>query len=82
MKHITNQYGAETNLLELTLDEYEVLRAFLKKLGVRCRTTKWDSNGIAVIQAENPYKYWIGHAEGEKWANKDMSDESIKLYQR
>lgn len=82
MKNITNYYGEETNLLECTLEDCKVLESFLKKLGVRCRVTKWDSQGNAIVQAENPYKNWIDRPDGKKYADADMTDEQIKWYRR
>lgn len=81
MKHITEEYGMETNLLTLTPEELEQLEPFLKKLGIRCRTTTWNREECT-IQAENPYKFWIGHPNGKKIADDEMSDFRIKCYKR
>lgn len=60
MKHITEEYGMDTNELTLTWEEYKQLEPFLKKLGVRTRSIISDSNQLT-IQGENPYKTWAKH---------------------
>lgn len=89
MKHITEEYGTETNLLQLTQEEYKQLEPFLRQLGIRCRTTTWDSKEMTV-QAENPYKYQlhsaaVGNSEikrYEQYADELMTDKYISLYKR
>lgn len=39
MRNITEEYGSETNLIECTTEEFDVLYAFLAKAGVRLRMT-------------------------------------------
>ena len=80
MKHITEEYGMETNLLTLTHEEYTQLEPFLKQLGIRCRITMRDSKEMT-IQAENPYKYWIDD-KGRRAADYDMSDDGILCYRK
>lgn len=84
MKHITEEYGMDENLLELTLEEYKVLDAFLSKLGVRSRVTlAWTENGVDMvkIQAENPYWACIrGH--DKKFADSLMEPFSLECYKR
>lgn len=79
MKHITEKYGVETNMLTLTHDELKELEPFLRALGVRCRATISDSAEVT-IQAENPYKTWAGHTDGKRLAEFEMTDYEIKHY--
>lgn len=89
MKHITEEYGTETNLLQLTREEYEQLEPFLRQLGIRCRATMWDSKEMT-IQAENPYKYQLHSAavvnseikRYEQYADELMTDKCLNLYKR
>lgn len=81
MKHITEQYGVETNMLTLTHDELKELEPFLKALGVRCRATISDSAAVT-IEAENPYKTWAGHPDCKHIADDQMTDFGIKCYKR
>lgn len=48
MKHITEEYGMETNNLTLTWEEYRQLESFLIKLGVRTRAIISDRNGLTI----------------------------------
>jgi hypothetical protein len=80
MKHITTEYGSETNKLELTFGELDALRPFLEKLGIRCRVTEFFGHDVT-IQAENPYKSWIDDRQ-RKIADDEMSEDSIKAYAR
>lgn len=80
MKHITEEYGQETNLLTLTHEELEQLEPFLKALGVRCRITICDSKECT-IQAHNPYKTWISPTD-RKFADDEMTEFSINCYKR
>ena len=79
MKHITMEYGSETNQLKLTFAELNELRPFLEKLGVRCRVTEFYGHDVT-IQAENPYKSWIDERQ-RKIADKEMSEDGIMAYQ-
>ena len=81
MKHITEEYGIETNELSLTWDEYEQLEPFLIKLGVRTRSIISDRNGLT-IQGENPYKTWANHPMCKEIADDEMSDFKINCYKR
>lgn len=81
MKHVTEKYGVELNLLTLTHEELSQLEPFLKLLGVRVRTTIWDSKECT-IEADNPYKTWAGHPKARDIADKEMSDFSISCYKR
>ena len=81
MKHITEEYGMETNLLTLNSEDLEQLEAFLKQLGIRCRCITWNRKECT-IQAENPYKFWMGHPMGKELADKDMTEFSIKCYKK
>ena len=80
MKHIKEEYGTETNLLQLTHEELIQLEPFLNALGIRCRCTRWDSKDC-IIQAENSYRVWI-RSEERKRADNDMTDDSINCYKR
>ena len=82
LKHITTRYGQPCNHLELTSEELEELEPFLKELGVRCRTMVYTTkDGVEnhVIQAENPYKFYIGKPE-RKHADECMTERGIRLY--
>lgn len=83
MLHISEQYGSPANLLQVSAKELEAVEAFLRGLGVRCRLVSWNVNGSGeyIIQAENPYRAWIG-AEDRKIADKDMTAEGIARYKR
>lgn len=81
MKHITEKYGVEENLLTLTHEELKELEPFLKALGIRCRVTISDSAEVT-IQAENPYKTWAGHPDCERIADDQMTDSEIANYKR
>ena len=80
MERIDTQYGREVNYLRLTKEEMKTLEPFLVKLGVRMR---WMScyQGVFEVQAENPYKCWIGSDE-RKFADEDMSEKSRERYNR
>lgn len=62
MKHITEEYGEETNLIECSPEEFETLYAFLAKAGVRLRQTMrlHSSTGKVVVtaQAINAYEFF------------------------
>ena len=81
MKHITEEYGMETNELSLNWYEYEQLEPFLIKLGVRTRAIISDRNGLT-IQGENPYKLWATHPKCKEIADEAMDDLHIKRYKR
>lgn len=81
MKHITEEYGVETNELTLTWEEYKQLEPFLEKLGVRTRTIISDGEQLT-IQGENPYKTWAKHPMCKEIADDEMSDFKISCYKR
>lgn len=80
MKHIKEQYGAPTNLLELTQDEMEALEPFLRAVGVRIRATM--AYGVyRTIQAENPYRAYCPPRQREM-ADAHMTPDAIAHYKR
>ena len=81
MKHITEEYGMDTNKLTLTWEEYRHLEPFLKKLGVRTRSIISDSDQLT-IQGENPYKTWAKHPMCKEIADEEMTDFKINCYKR
>ena len=83
MLHISEQYGSPANLSQVNESEFEAVKAFLRGLGVRCRLVSWNFNGSGeyIIQADNPYRVWIG-SEGRKIADEAMTDEGIARYAR
>lgn len=81
MKHITEEYGMETNELSLSWDEYAHLEPFLIKLGVRTRAIISDRDGL-IIQGENPYRTWANHPKCKEIADEAMDDLHIKCYKR
>ena len=83
MKHISEQYGNPANLLQCSGEEFDAISAFLKGLGVRCRMVSWNlgGNGEYIIQAENPYKFWI-RGEDRFFAALAMTEESISAYRQ
>lgn len=89
MKHITEEYGQQTNLLTLTADDYWKLEPFLKALGIRTRMTKMYGNEVT-IQGDNPYKHWLalnrrlnqGTEVTWECAERDMSEFGINCYKR
>ncbi len=89
MKHINERYGQPENLLSLTPEEYKELEPFLKALGVRTRTTRWSHEEV-IIQADNPYKWWLTINRNiddalkttYNCASEAMSDFSISCYKR
>lgn len=70
MKHITEEYGAETNLIECTPEEFEVMYAFLGKAGVRLRQTQrtYSSTGdnVVIAQAINAYEFFSDFSPDSK----------------
>ena len=78
MKHIDLEYGSGTNLLELTSDQLVELEPFLNALGIKVRTTRYCA-GVHVIQAENPYKYWISQND-RRYADAEMSPDELRRY--
>ena len=90
MKFISEEYGSKCNLLKLTWKEYQELEPFLLSLGVRSRFTISYSEPneetgkmeeVCIIQAENPYKFWINENE-RKIAEKELTPFSIACYKR
>ena len=83
MKHISEQYGNPANLLQCSEEEFEAISAFLNGLGVRCRVTSWNvgGSGELIIQAENPYKFWI-RGEDRYFADLAMTEEAIAAYRQ
>lgn len=83
MKHISEQYGNPANLLQCSEEEFEAISAFLNGLGVRCRVTSWNvgGSGELIIQAENPYKFWI-RGEARYFADLAMTEEEIAAYRQ
>lgn len=74
MRHITEEYGSKCNLLELTGEQYEVLKPFLLNLGIHSRCTSFHCvknektgkmENICIVEADNPYERWIGKDERE-----------------
>ena len=80
MKHITEEYGQETNLLVMHHEDYYVLDRFLRGLGVRIRATEWYGDTVT-IQGDNPYKIYISR-EDRKMAERWMTEEEIDRYKR
>lgn len=74
----------KSRLYDVTAEEYDSLKDFLLDLGVRCRIVMIDhENGKMrmIVEAENPYKTWIGSPNGKDTADKMMSTEGILGYQ-
>ena len=51
MKHITEEYGVETNLLEMKTSDFDELHEFLKNIGVDLRMVS-EYAGICKVQAK------------------------------
>lgn len=70
MRHITNEYERETNLIECTPEEFEVLYAFLTKAGVRLRQTqrmhKATGDDVITAQIFNAYSYFLCFSTDDK----------------
>ena len=83
MMDIFGQYGIPANLRRCSGGEFYAISAFLKGLGVRCRMVSWNlgGNGEYIIQAENPYKFWI-RGEDRFFADLAMTEESISAYRQ
>lgn len=79
MERIDKEYGMDVNYLLLTKEEMETLKPFLEKLGVRMRWMKYDGK-VFEVQAENPYKCWIGARE-RQMAERDMSERGLRAYE-
>ena len=79
MKRITEEYGTPCNEIESTIEEFLILKAFLKEHGVEARmitvcgnTCKW--------QIRNGYKDWVHLNKNEKVCENiiDTVEENIK----
>ena len=57
MKHITEEYGQETNKMQSTLEEYHILKGFLTMYGIEVRTILIVGNMVE-WQIRNGYKDW------------------------
>lgn len=87
MKHITKEYGEETNLIECSPEEFEMLYAFLNKAGVRLRQTcrGYNSAGDDVITAQvtNAYEFFSDFSSDSKTireqAEKAIADKNWML---
>ena len=87
MKHIKEDHGENTNLLELTDKQYNELRPFLLALGIRSRVTLAYTNDygdkVYVIEAENPFDGIFGDIETrQKIRDTFLSKEAIRAYER
>lgn len=57
MKHITEEYGQETNIMQSTLEEYHILKNFLTMYGIEVRMISIIDNTVE-WQIRNGYKDW------------------------
>ena len=74
----------KSRLYDVNAEEYDALKAFLLDLGIRCRIVMIDhENGKMrmIVEAENPYKTWIGSPNGKSIADKMMTVAEIINYQ-
>ena len=77
MKHITMEYGQETNLMESSVEEFYVLKCFLEKHGVLIRMCSL-CDGIVVWQARNPYQVWANLNASVCPSTKKIADEEME----
>lgn len=77
MKHITMEYGQETNLIESTLEEFDILKKFLEKHGVLIRKCIMCGD-VVTWQAKNPYQIWANLNRNECPSIKKNADEEIE----
>lgn len=58
MKHITEQYGSKTNLIQSTYEEFNIIKDFLHQLNVECRLVLVDgSENTCLFQARNTFEH-------------------------
>jgi len=76
---IGNDFGHK-DVLQISNDDFQVLEEYLKQIGVRIRKTM-IRDGIAYIQADNPYKTFIGREE-RPYADEAMTPFCTSVYKR
>lgn len=78
MKHITEEYGSPCNHIESTIEEFFILKAFLKEYGVEARRISACGN-VCEWQIRNGYKDWVHLNRNEKVCERiiDTVEENI-----
>lgn len=65
MKHITEEYRQPCNIIESTVDEFYIMKNFLKIYGVEARMIMSCGN-TCTWQIRNGYKDWVHLNRSEK----------------
>lgn len=74
MKRITMKYGQKTNLIQLPMEDFYLLQAFLLEVGVEIRACICDgATGEITAQVRNTYAEWVN-----LYRNTDVSACDIK----
>ncbi len=73
MKHIKEEYGQACNKIESTIDEFYILKDFLKVYGVETRICS-ACGDTCIWQIRNGYKDWANLYSNDKITGQNIID--------
>lgn len=79
MRYITEEYKMPCNIIESKMEEFYILKEFLKKYGVEARMIS-ACGDTCTWQIRNGYKDWVHLNRNEKVCERiiDIVEENIK----